>query len=759
MSRFGDRLNRREYLSGASALGIGALAGCNGIGDGGDEQTTTAPETTTPGDGSETITGVVLDPTGSTVPDVRVELVHNPSNPDNPPEGITETNTTDDGTWTAFPNEDLATLREEYTDTVYVAVERDDWFGTSVMPAEEFFDPSTTHRIELDRQRLFGPRTAGGNEYNSDDEPYYGTATVWREFVDNEAGPPWELQRLRVLIRGSGRIQSGAYTVDNLDKGAISCHFPESVSTARADPFMFVDATKKEFYNFTHPGHALEPYIVHREIEDDLYEVPGEDSGEFTKVAGIMAEAIIGAVPYVGTAVTTSLAVIEILETLSDPSTTVEDRIGNRLTDDLGPDTHDSVLGGRNDTLASMVARVTLSFDEDPPDEINVWGQGNWRQPTRGAGTPIAELSHKLTMSPVPEFPGSGDDPARANFDASLSAPETVAVGETAEVTVSVTNEGDSRGTYTDTVYLSEGSGEFSETVELTLGPGESDTATVQFRPQQAGSFELSLASDDSSVRIGTPPKRVPVGGSLPLGDGVTATLTDVSFPAAVAYQSTSARVFQPPSDSQLVLFRFSVENTGSDWVDLSTDPFSLPDGSLFGSLPGGADLTEAEIRGRPLAIQSLDASESTTGWVLGQAPTATLRETFSLTVRDDPSATDPVGTFEIPASDGDRSFPQLELAGVEAPSSAGLDEPYVIELTVRNVGGRDGRARGVLEYSADDGGSWEPLITATEHVLASDVSAGDSTTITVTNASQVTGEFLYRFQPYDRTWETEILE
>jgi hypothetical protein len=54
----------------------------------------------------------------------------------------------------------------------------------------------------------------------------------------------------------------------------------------------------------------------------------------------------------------------------------------------------------------------------------------------------------------------------------------------------------------------------------------------------------------------------------------------------------------------------------------------------------------------------------------------------------------------------------------------------------------------------------WDPLPTAQSGPYwRRDIEAGSEATITVTNQTDVTGEFSYRMQPYGDTWTTTFTE
>ena len=92
----------------------------------------------------------------------------------------------------------------------------------------------------------------------------------------------------------------------------------------------------------------------------------------------------------------------------------------------------------------------------------------------------------------------AGEEPAEAEFDVSVDAPETVKVGDDASLDVTVENVGDAAGTYTVTATID--GEEVSQDVELKSGA--STTVSFDFDTSEAGAIDWSVDGESGTLTV-----------------------------------------------------------------------------------------------------------------------------------------------------------------------------------------------------------------------------------------------------------------
>jgi len=200
--------------------------------------------------------------------------------------------------------------------------------------------------------------------------------------------------------------------------------------------------------------------------------------------------------------------------------------------------------------------------------------------------------------------------------------------------------------------------------------------------------------------------------------EGSTATETATATPPArlsfgEPYESDSFTVVPTGIDVQSAFVHLrNVDHGGvvgsARWfcfVTVSGDGTGLPSPADFGLRFGGGrrrGWTSYEVRERAISVHRdvrayLHDEDATTGWIGVTVPYDVADPALEL-VRDG----EPVARWSLPGAAVDRlqsDPPAFTVESVTAPETASPEEPFDVEVTVRNDGGA-GTFRGVLNYT-----------------------------------------------------------
>jgi len=379
---------------------------------------------------------------------------------------------------------------------------------------------------------------------------------------------------------------------------------------------------------------------------------------------------------------------------------------------------------------------------------------------------------------------------APAEFiEVSLTAPEGIVFGSEATLTVSVRNVGQTGGTYTDTLSLVEGAGEFSRDVSVDVPRGQTAATDVQFRPAVADTYTVELEEAGESATIETAANFGSVGSSLQIDDfpvpedavgflsdddGLRATLTDVSFQQSVfldrsAYNDPGLASLND-RDRLFVAFLFEFENTGSDGFEVPERMFELGEnarlldssdnlGTSVRYRPSDVLLPYGRVEepARPATELELAPGQRREGFLLGVIGAEAARGLVELEVQNDAPDTPPEWEW-VDGSDLDnRPLPQYELVSLDAPDSYADGETFEVTARVRNTGDGDGMFRGELQSRPTYNNDWDRVIPASPERVFREIGAGGTTEVTVevnTNDISFAEQDVYRFAPFrNRTW------
>ncbi|UIO98602.1 hypothetical protein Hbl1158_08520 [Halobaculum sp. CBA1158] len=372
-----------------------------------------------------------------------------------------------------------------------------------------------------------------------------------------------------------------------------------------------------------------------------------------------------------------------------------------------------------------------------------------------------------------------------------LSAPEEVAFDETFTVEVAVSNAGDLSDEYEATIRSVGDTLDVETEVSMSVPGGETATAeTDPISPPAAGEYRFELVEsadeDDGSdgggfgdtetatatstpsdepsvsvvadVAVAVRAAALSAGETIELPDGVAITVESVDlFTSAFIADGDDLPdgVFTAPTGRVLAAYRVAIENRGTESVRWNRSMLRALDGDVYDDPP--------DLRGYDGAFArsvSLSPSEGFEGYVLAQFPTdvAEAEAPMAVSIPDTSDAQEYVWSFE---ADGTRSFPQFELEGIDAPESTPTEQPYDIVFSVTNTGSAAGTFRGLVEYESQSIFSAEewPALTSLEGspAIETEIEAGATADITVTNVSESTGEYTYRIQPFGEEWTTTL--
>lgn len=172
--------------------------------------------------------------------------------------------------------------------------------------------------------------------------------------------------------------------------------------------------------------------------------------------------------------------------------------------------------------------------------------------------------------------------PSLAEFELSnlTISPGSVELGEEVAISVDVTNTGGLNGSYTANLTID---GETFAQQELTLEPGDMETVTFNYTPEQTGTYTIMIGEESDTLNV-TPPTeeywKIPyqaVGGEITL---LTPDEKTVDFPAATMDVWISKAVV---NGSREVII---------DAASFSAEPATVPDMMTIMMLTIDMDLT-----------------------------------------------------------------------------------------------------------------------------------------------------------------------
>lgn len=164
--------------------------------------------------------------------------------------------------------------------------------------------------------------------------------------------------------------------------------------------------------------------------------------------------------------------------------------------------------------------------------------------------------------------------PSLAEFELSnlTISPASVELGEEVAISVDVTNTGGLNGSYTANLTID---GETFAQQELTLEPGDMETVTFNYTPEQTGTYTIMIGEESGTLNV-TPPTeeywKIPyqvVGGEITLLSSLLGETLDektVDFPAATMDMWISKAVV---NGSREVII---------DAASFSAEPATVPD-------------------------------------------------------------------------------------------------------------------------------------------------------------------------------------
>lgn len=381
-----------------------------------------------------------------------------------------------------------------------------------------------------------------------------------------------------------------------------------------------------------------------------------------------------------------------------------------------------------------------------------------------------------------PEQDGGDGGTGPADFtDVDIALPSSPSVRNEITVTVSATNSGGEAGTFSDTLAVTEGNSSFREDVEITdVGPGETGTAEFSTTFQFADEYVFTLEDADVQQSVEPAPLTRAPGDSLEVSESLRLTFDGVSFEQTVPvranrfswYVDTVGNgVFEAPSDKILALFRFTIENTGTDTDRLDFQSLAGPNENVYTSLgPSAIDSVTLED---PFLFDSVDGfgddttrftevqpSQLHSGWILAQFPRESARDQVALDFQADATETPPEAVFRKRAGDGQFGLPEYRLDDlqIEQIDSAG---EYEVSATVTNTGDGPGNFAGVFQWQQPDteDARWVRDGGAENRAFQARLAPGETQEFSTITEGQFDGTYNYRFAPFAESTEIQFPE
>ncbi len=344
-----------------------------------------------------------------------------------------------------------------------------------------------------------------------------------------------------------------------------------------------------------------------------------------------------------------------------------------------------------------------------------------------------------------------------------LDAPETVTVGESFTLTVTVRNDGDGPSSFDKVVNAVEGPGGFSQRVRIAEIPaGETATRELSVTLAGRGEYRFEVPGYDAAVTVTTKPRVAAVGEPAAVGEGLELTLDGVRVPfgrittSEVGGYTTryDVNVLGAPEGSEWVVANFTARNTGEDFVSALHEGFSIEGGSLAPVLQRYAD-EGAPLTGPPTLLRSArpNPGEETSFRVGFEVPSDALGDTVRIGYQPPSDDTPPETVFEATA-DGERfPRPSFELVSVDAPTLDADDPRGTFSFTVENTGDLPAEFVGAVAWQTR-GGQWASDPNADPDLHRAVVDPGETRRFeTVWDGGDArTGTRSYRVMPFERT-------
>ncbi len=362
---------------------------------------------------------------------------------------------------------------------------------------------------------------------------------------------------------------------------------------------------------------------------------------------------------------------------------------------------------------------------------------------------------------------GTPTDSVAPNFEeSSVEGPGEVTYGDTATLTVTVSNGGEREGSFTGQLRATSSDLEYEQRIDQTVAGGES--VTVESRSISFGSvgeytFELVSEPDDSSDDDAEPTtidsSTVPVtsavgsaGDTVAVSENLRLTVQDVEFRDVVFTGRTDVSgAFTAPTGRVLAVYQIRVENVGTVEERWRPSKMSAEGGELYGG--SGPRIPESQYLG---IRRTLTPSEAVPGYLVAQFPRDVAKTEAPLTLRTGRPDSDPEYRWEFTAS-SERTFPAFRLESVDAPSTVPKGEEYDITFRLHNEGDAGGTLKAVPQSAEFRNDDWTPL--ASEQFIEQEIGVDETVAVSVsTSQSEVGGTFYYRLAPFiGREWTTEF--
>lgn len=350
-----------------------------------------------------------------------------------------------------------------------------------------------------------------------------------------------------------------------------------------------------------------------------------------------------------------------------------------------------------------------------------------------------------------------------------IEPPKDASVDSPVSVTVSAFNYGSQAGGVSVTLATVEGAEMVSTAVELTdVDSGSRGETTVELEFSVGDEFVLGVFEGPPSSATETPtgeaiteakvsvgPKEKPVGKALNLGEGLRATLTDVSYRYGIEYKTekqgflsseTISGTTLPSSGNVLAVLQFEVENTGTEAVSIDSKSFSINSKPLLPDLNGVSLDGATTVDGKPLNSTSVKRGQNVQGWFLGEIPKKQAKNGATVEWQRDEQKTTPERAWTVKS----RDIPSFSL-GTWKKLSDQVTGSYTQHVTVKNTGKSTGTFYGSLDYRLGQG-EWKSLSQ-----FKASLDPGQSKTFDVKNSYLSVGTANFRLRPFGQTHTAKI--
>jgi hypothetical protein len=351
----------------------------------------------------------------------------------------------DNGNWEMRLNAD--DLSENDSGEVVVTVKKSEWFDTKGYSIDEFreiidtgelISQTLSREFILEEAHTATEPSRESDTVNDGQPTYYGTLSIWREFIDGT-----NIHRIHTMLRGAFTRKVDPTSTKKpwvrMKSGVLSIQLPEDIHKTPVDklalPIQSGTYPRSTISNtfFTSYLNTASPAVAHQHLRNEY--VDSEDLGpsESERLVQATLGGILGPAPAMGAILGTASAVSNIGGALSDPAESTaldnEERFSEEGSEQIAvpdPNRYDTVMYGADieegglgrvapggDSFVSMTSSVDIAWEQSEPNQTNITVRGIWKRATRlqHLGPEISAVAFGESISRRPSLPWKESDP------------------------------------------------------------------------------------------------------------------------------------------------------------------------------------------------------------------------------------------------------------------------------------------------------------------------------------------------------------